>query len=71
MSALGHDLYKLCISRVPNAIYLHTKFQSNRPSGSGEDSFKVFTIYGHDGHPSHVPRPNIRTFFPPLSGDCI
>ena len=27
---------------------LHTKFQGHRPFGSGEeDSFKVFTIYGH------------------------
>ena len=27
---------------------LHTKFQGNQPSDSGEeDFFKVFTIYGH------------------------
>ena len=28
---------------------LHTKFQGNWLSGPGE-AFKVFTIYGHDGH---------------------
>ena len=34
---------------------LHTKFQGNQPSGSGEeDFFKVFTIYGHGGHLGHV-----------------
>ena len=26
---------------------LHPKFQDHRTSGSGEDFFKVFTIYGH------------------------
>ena len=33
---------------------LHTKFRGNRPIGSGEDFFKVFTIYGHGGHLGHV-----------------
>ena len=33
---------------------LHTKFQGHRPFGSGEDFFKVFTIYGHGGHLGHV-----------------
>ena len=34
---------------------LHAKFLDHRPSGSGkEDFFKVFTIYGHDGHLGHV-----------------
>ena len=34
---------------------LHTKFQGHRPFGSGEeDFFKVFTIYGHEGHRGHV-----------------
>ena len=34
---------------------LHAKFQDHRTSGSGgEDFFKVFTIYGHDGHLGHV-----------------
>ena len=30
---------------------LHAKYQSIRPSGSGEEVVKmVLTIYGHDGH---------------------
>ena len=34
---------------------LHTKFQENRPAGSGEEDFKrVFTIYGCGGHLGHV-----------------
>ena len=33
---------------------LHAKFQDHRTSGSGEDFFKVFTIYGHGGHLGHV-----------------
>ena len=34
---------------------LHTKFRGNRPAGSRvEDFFRVFTIYGHDGHLSQV-----------------
>ena len=33
---------------------LHTKFRGNRPAGSGEDLFKVFTIYRHGGHLGHV-----------------
>ena len=33
---------------------LHAKFQDRRTSGSGEDFFKVFTIYGHGGHHGHV-----------------
>ena len=41
---------------------LHTKFQGNRPSCSGEEDlvvlekkiFKVFTIYGRGGHLGHV-----------------
>ena len=35
---------------------LHTKFQGHRPFGSGEDFFKVFTIYGLGGHLGHVTR---------------
>ena len=32
-----------------------TKFRENRPAGSGEEDFlKVFTIYGHGGHPGQV-----------------
>ena len=33
---------------------LHTKFHGNRPAGSGEDSLRVFTIYGHGSHLGHV-----------------
>ena len=33
---------------------LHTKFQGHQFIGSGEDFFKVFTIYGHGGHLGHV-----------------
>ena len=34
---------------------LHTKFQGHQLIGSGEeDSFKVFTIYGHGGHVGYV-----------------
>ena len=33
---------------------LHTKFQGHQSFGSGEDFFKVFTIYGHGGHLGHV-----------------
>ena len=33
---------------------LHTKFHGNRPAGSGEEVFKVFTIYGQSSHLCHV-----------------
>ena len=34
---------------------LHTKFRGNRPAGSKEEIFlRIFTIYGHCGHLSHV-----------------
>ena len=33
---------------------LHTKFLENRPAGSGEDFFRIFTIYGRGGHFGHV-----------------
>ena len=33
---------------------LQTKFQENRPNGSGEDFLRVFTIYGRRGHLGHV-----------------
>ena len=34
---------------------LYTKSQYHRPSGSGEEDFKiVFTIYGCGGHLGHV-----------------
>ena len=33
---------------------LHTKFRRYWPTGSGEDFWSVFTIYGRDGHLGHV-----------------
>ena len=33
---------------------LHTKFCGNRPAGSGEDFWMVFTICGHGGHLGHM-----------------
>ena len=33
---------------------LHTKFPGNRSTGSGEEDFKGFTIYGHGNHLGHV-----------------
>ena len=33
---------------------LHTKFRGNRPAGSGEDFYRVFTIYGYGGHLGYV-----------------
>ena len=33
---------------------LHTKFRGNRSTGSGEDFWRVFTIYGLGGHLGHV-----------------
>ena len=33
---------------------LHAKFEDHRTCGSGEDFFKVFTMYGHGGHLGHV-----------------
>ena len=33
---------------------LHTKFHGNQPAGSGEDFYRVFTIYVHGGHLGHV-----------------
>ena len=29
---------------------LHTKFQGYYSKGSGQEDFKVFTIYGHGGY---------------------
>ena len=46
---------------------LHTKFCGNRPTCSGEDFFRVFTIYGHGGHLGHVTqmlRTKFRSFYP-------
>ena len=34
---------------------IHTKFRGNRSLSSGEEDLqRVFTIYGHGGHLSHV-----------------
>ena len=33
---------------------LHAKFEDQRTSGSGEEDFKVFIIYGHGSHLGHV-----------------
>ena len=33
---------------------LHTKFRGNKPAGSGEDFWRVLTIYGCCGHLGHV-----------------
>ena len=45
---------------------LHTKFYGNQPAGSGEDYYRVFTIYGHGGHLVHVTMQHhvIRFLFP-------
>ena len=46
---------------------LHAKFQDHRTCGSGEDFFKVFTIYGHCGHLGNVTwtiNTNFRSLFP-------
>ena len=32
----------------------HTKFRGKRPARSGEDFWRVFTIYGRGGHLGHV-----------------
>ena len=50
---------------------LHTKLRGNRPAGSGEDFYRVFTIYGHGGHLGHVIRfsfPYIPESFPTKFG---
>ena len=46
---------------------LHSKFRENRPAGSGEDFWRVCTIYGRHGHLGHVtqmPRTNFRSLYP-------
>ena len=50
---------------------LHTKFQGNRPSGSGEDVSKIFTIYIGMTAILVMWSGTIKTTFPPLSGGCI
>ena len=41
---------------------LHTKFHGNRLADSGEDFFKVFTIYGHGGHLGYVTSITLKKF---------
>ena len=42
---------------------LHTKFNGNRPTGSGEKIFfKVSTIYGHGGQLGHVTNITLTNF---------
>ena len=44
---------------------LHTKFRENRPTGSGEEDFlRVFTINGHGGHVTQMPRTDFRSSYP-------
>ena len=46
---------------------LHTKFRENRPAGSGEADFLIFTIYGcggHLGHLTQMPRTKFRSPYP-------
>ena len=42
-------------------------FQGHRSIGSGEDFFKVSTIYGRGGHLGHVTRSVLTTFHSPDS----
>ena len=41
---------------------LHTKFRGNRPSGSGEDFWRVLTIHEHGGHLGLWPRYRAENF---------
>ena len=45
---------------------LHTKFHENPSIGSGEEDFKVFTVYGHGGHLGHVTLTIYINFRPPF-----
>ena len=45
---------------------LHTKSQGHRPSGSGEDFLRVFTIYGHGSHLGHVTKTIWTNFRSPI-----
>ena len=38
----------------PESSMLHTKFLEIGPSVPEKNFFKVFTIYGHDGHLGHM-----------------
>ena len=38
-----------------HSLMLHAKFQNHRPPGSEKEDFvKIFVIYSHGGHLSHV-----------------
>ena len=46
---------------------LHAKFLGNRPTSSGENFLRVFTIYGHGGclgHVTRMPSKNFRSPYP-------
>ena len=46
---------------------MHTKFRGNRPTGSGKEDLKGFTIHGHGGHLGHVtqmPPTNFPSLYP-------
>ena len=45
---------------------LHAKSQGHQPSGSGEDLYSVFTIYGHGRHLGDVTRTICTNFGPPI-----
>ena len=44
---------------------LHTMFRENRPTGSGEDFCRFFTIYGSGGHLGHVTQMPRTKYCPP------
>ena len=52
----GQPRFIICANLVgPTSPILHTKSQSQWPFGSREEEIqRVFTIYGHGGHVSHV-----------------
>ena len=50
----------------PTTPMLHTKSQGYQPFGSGEDFWRVFTIYGHGGHLGHVTKTIWTNFCSPI-----
>ena len=44
---------------------LHTQFHENWPVGSGEDLWRVSTIYGRGGHLGHVTQMSLTNFRSP------
>ena len=64
-------IYTYFVELPPSPPKLHTKFQGNQLSGSGEeDFFKVFTIhiYEHSGNLGNVTWIKYINFFPLLPG---